>query len=82
MRIFHRESNQVFEEIELFLTADELSQLSSYANQLIERPSIHHIHLSENIEMSNAKEITVTIVTDDNLDEFDERSREVILNNK
>ncbi|HWA05188.1 MAG TPA: hypothetical protein VG961_01480 [Ignavibacteria bacterium] len=72
----------MFEEIELFLTADELSQLSSYANELIERPSIHHVHLSENMDSGNSKEITVAIVTDDNLDEFDERSREVISKNQ
>ncbi|MEO8513249.1 MAG: hypothetical protein ABI543_06805 [Ignavibacteria bacterium] len=82
MRIFHRDSNLVFNDIELFLTVDELNQLSSYANQLLEKPSIHHIHLLENVESSNSKEITIAIVTNGNLHKFDERSREVILYNK
>lgn len=46
MRIFQRETNRVFEDIELFLTAGELLQLSSYAQQLIKKPSIHHCHLT------------------------------------
>ena len=81
MKIFHRETNQLFDDIEIFLSVDELHQLKSYVCQLIENPSIHHIHLLEDIDKSDSKEITIAIVTNDNINEFDERSREVILNN-
>ncbi|HRE11280.1 MAG TPA: hypothetical protein PLN22_10725 [Ignavibacteria bacterium] len=45
-------------------------------------PKGHHFHLVETEEDKIIKEITVAIVTDNNLEEFDERSREVLLNDK
>lgn len=77
MRILERNSNQVFEEIEIFLTLDEANELRGRLDGLISDLKIHHIHLD-----SDDKELTVAIYTNENLDEFDERSRELITNNK
>jgi hypothetical protein len=77
MRIFHSDTNQVFEDIELFLTKEEMLGLVGWLEGLAENPKGHHIHF-----MSDNKEITVAICTEDNLNEFDERSKEVILYDK
>ena len=82
MRIFHRDSNQIFDDIELFLTLDEVKELAGRLWGLGDDPKGHHFHLVETEGDKIIKEITVAIVTDNNLEEFDERSREVLLNDK
>ncbi len=74
MRIFERNTNQVFEEIEIFLTLEEANELCGRLDGLISNLKAHHIHLD-----SDNKELMVAIYTKENLDEFDERSRELIL---
>ena len=74
MRIFERNTNQVFEEIEIFLTLEEANELCGRLDGLISNLKAHHIHLD-----SDNKELMVASYTKENLDEFDERSRELIL---
>lgn len=74
MRIFERTTNQVFEEIELFLTIDEANELCGRLEGLVSNIKAHHIHMD-----TDNKELIVAIYTKENLDEFDERSRELIL---
>ncbi|HRJ05135.1 MAG TPA: hypothetical protein PK605_12110, partial [Ignavibacteria bacterium] len=69
-------------DIELFLTLDEVKELAGRLWGLGDDPKGHHFHLVETEEDKIIKEITVAIVTDNNLEEFDERSREVLLNDK
>ena len=46
---------------------------------LIENHKIHHIHVNDE---SNQHEVTIALYDNNNLLDFDVRSREVILNNK
>jgi hypothetical protein len=75
--------------VTLYLTPDEAGQLAAYLEQLAEDPvRWHHSHLEESeIIGVNAKgvtigrvvrEITVAVYVDENLNQFDERSRRLI----
>ena len=82
MRIFSYEINKSFDEIFIYLAPDEIKELISYLEHLIQHPQNHHIHLSE-INLNEVKrEITFSIYTNDNINEFDERSRKLLLEGK
>ena len=76
MRIFNREKNLVLNQIDIFLNEDEIHYLTNMLNELIKKPKIHHVHVNDE---KFERELTVSLYTDHNLNEFDQRSREVIL---
>ena len=83
MRILHRETNQVFNDIEIFLTVEEAQWLSAKLDWLWEHPEDHHSHLETDLVGNKyQKELTVAVYTEDNLKQFDERSRKLILEDK
>jgi len=59
------------------MTKEEMLELSGYLEGLATNPIGHHFHFD-----TDGKEITGAIYTDSNIDEFDERSRELILTGK
>jgi len=83
MRIYNYDIDKSFKEIFIYLTPNEIEELISKLNWLLENPKDHHEHLielGENDEIS--REITVAIYTNDNINEFDERSKKLILEGK
>jgi len=84
MRILNEKNRKALNWVCLYLTTVEAKQLISYLQQLIDNPALHHAHLDDiNYESSMVeREFTVTVYTDDNIHEFDERSRKLILEGK
>ena len=83
MRIFHRDSSKTFDSMEIFLTIEEADELRARIEGLVNNPKAHHIHLdTDEKDGVMQKELTVAVYTNDNLQEFDERSREIIINDK
>ncbi|MEO8513691.1 MAG: hypothetical protein ABI543_09040 [Ignavibacteria bacterium] len=74
MRILERGTNQVFSDIELFLTMDEALELSGRLEGLISNPKAHHFHLE-----TEGRELIISMYSEKNINEFDERSKELIL---
>ena len=78
MRILD-ESSKSLENIILYLTYSEASELKDGLDDLLKKPLNNHIHVSnENFQ----KEITVCIYDKDNLKGFNERSIDLIINDK
>lgn len=75
MRILDNANDRPIKQITLYLTMDEAKSLYNQLDKLISKPKIHHIHVEDE---SFEKEITVSIYTDSNISEFDERSRRLI----
>jgi len=63
----------------LYLTPDEARQLASYLEELADDPvRWHHAHLEEVEGDKIVREVTAAVYVDENLDQFDERSRRLI----
>lgn len=82
-------ASRALDTVTLYLTPDEAAHLAAYLEALAEDPvRLHHSHLEESeIIGVNAlgnpvgrvvREITVAVYVDENLDQFDERSRRLI----
>ncbi|MFC2093369.1 hypothetical protein ACFLSV_05660 [Bacteroidota bacterium] len=83
MRILQRDTNQVFDNIEIFLTLEEADNLRAHVEGLIDQPEYGHIHvLGDEINGVVMKELTVAVYTKDNLNEFDDKSKKLILEDK
>jgi hypothetical protein len=82
MRIFHRDTDQTFKDIELFLTKEEAEDMIDGLQALLKNPDFHHIHLDRISEKDNFKQITIAVYYGDNIHTFDLRSRKLILEDK
>lgn len=71
MRILDDASDKKLDSVSIFLTREEMVQLKSYINQLLENPSLQHFHLSS---LDCKKEITVCLCDIKDLANFDKRS--------
>lgn len=81
MRILQRETDKVFDTIEIFLTIDEARKLKGILEHMVENPNSGHSHLEADLkENVFQKELTIAIYSDENLSEFDERTKKLILN--
>ncbi|MBA3238187.1 MAG: hypothetical protein H0T62_07575 [Parachlamydiaceae bacterium] len=79
MRILDEVSDMSLENVILYLTISEASELRDSIDELLKKPLNNHGHVSsENFQ----KEITVCIYDLTNLDEFNERSKDLIINDK
>ena len=67
MRILDDESDKKLDNVTLFLTKEEVVQLQSYLNQLLENPKFQHFHLSS---VDYQKEITICLYDEKNLENF------------
>ena len=83
MRILSYEIDKAFDEIFVYLTPNEEKELVERLNGLTDDHSIHHIHLdTDELNGQFKKMLTIAIYTEDNLDDFDERSKKLILEDK
>ena len=82
MRILDDASGRALQSITIYLTPAEAVALAGYCEQLAEDPvGLHHSHLTEWVmeQREDAdREITIAVYVDENLDQFDERSRRLI----
>ena len=79
MRILDPSSDRAIEKLAIYLTPEEAAQLAAYCGQLASDPvGLHHCHLSEFGEHTVEREITVAVYVDENLNQFDLRSRRLI----
>jgi hypothetical protein len=79
LRILDDASDKKLDSVTIFLTKEEVAQLRGYLNQLLDNPKLQHSHLSIS---DYKKEIIVCVYKEDNLSSFDERSRNLIINDK
>jgi hypothetical protein len=79
VKLYDGQNDRVLDDVTVYLERHEAEQLRSYLQQLLDDPSIHHLHLSST---DYQRELTVTIYYRENADQmatFDERSRRLIL---
>jgi hypothetical protein len=79
MRILDDELSKKLDSVTLFLTRSELKQLIGYAEQLLEKPSADHYHLSNE---DYQKEITLCIYDAEKTDNLSPRIKKLILEDK
>jgi hypothetical protein len=75
MRILDIDSNRALTNVCIYLTPSEAKEMLGYLEQLVNEPDSQHIHQNDR---DYEREITVAVYTDDNLNQFDERSRRLI----
>lgn len=79
MRILDENSDKSLENVILYLTQSEASELRDALDDLLKNPLNNHVHISnENYQ----KEITVCLYDVNNLDDFNKRSKKLILDDK
>jgi hypothetical protein len=74
MRILNQDNDTAVDTATLYLTESETKILSGYLEQLLEMPQSSHCHLESD---DLAQEITVTLVREEQLEEYNERSRQL-----
>lgn len=75
MRILNGATDQPLSDIVIYLTPAEATQMLGYLEQLLAEPDQHHAHLDDE---NFTHEVTLAVYTDQNLSEFDVRSRKLI----
>lgn len=80
MRILHRETNQIFDEMEIFLTVEEADKLIGYLQWLVENHEQGDaFHLDTDLKGTEyQKELTIAVYTETNQQHFDERTKKLI----
>jgi hypothetical protein len=79
LRILDDETDKKLDNVSIFLTKDEAMQLRGYLNQLLDNPKLQHSHLSS---ADYQKEITVSLYDEKNLENFNQRSIQLIKEDK
>ena len=75
MRILNSATDQPLSNIVIYLTPAEATQMLGYLEQLLAEPDQHHAHMNDE---DFIHEVTLAVYTDQNLSEFNVRSRELI----
>jgi hypothetical protein len=78
MRILNLDTNEKINQATIYLTNSEAKELKDSLDNLLKNNS-HHEHISDD---SYQTEITVCIYEKNNLEEFDIRSRKLILDDE
>jgi len=79
MHILDECSSKKLDRVILYLTASEAHELIDSLQNLLENPTQHHSHVSDK---NYQKEITVCVYDTNNLSSFDERSKNLILDDE
>jgi hypothetical protein len=80
MRIYNLDSEKKANNVILYLTPDEAQEMKHALEQLIsDSKKQHHQHICDS---EYKREVTVCIYEEDNLSNFDERSKKLILNDE
>jgi hypothetical protein len=76
MRILDEDGDKSLNAVTLYLTKSEASELKNSLEQILSDPVNRHEHISSS---DYKKEVTISIYDTDHLDQFDQRSRKIIL---
>lgn len=79
MRILNEDNDNPLNAIILYLTKSEALQLRDFLEQILADPIGRHEHISSD---DYSKEVTICIYDTDHLDQFNERSRQLILEDR
>jgi len=80
MRILNRSEDKALDRIEIFLTPEEAEELRGRISGLLGDMKTHHIHLdTDEKDGIYQRELIIAIYCDDNIGEFDERSKKLII---
>jgi len=79
LRILDNESDNKLDNVSLYLTKEEVLQLRKYVNKLLENPQLQHVHFSSK---DYQKEITICLYDENELSNFDKRSKILIREDK
>jgi len=75
MRIYDTDGDKALNEICIYLTLEEAQELRAGLSMLIKDPAKHHDHVSD---ADCKKKLTVAVYAESNIDQFDQRSRRLI----
>ncbi|MDX6500663.1 MAG: hypothetical protein QOG23_3923 [Blastocatellia bacterium] len=75
MRILDNETGSALDSVTLYFTLPEAEEVIQTIAQLLATAAEHHAHINDH---EYKREITIAIYTNENLVEFDERSRRLI----
>lgn len=78
MRILNQEDDKSLNQITIYLTLSEASELRDSLNSLISNREVHHEHIPSD---DYTKELSVCIYELQSIDSFDERSKRLIVDN-
>ena len=78
MRIYNSDFDNKIAKVILYLTPDEAQEMKDTLEMLLNNHSCHHEHIPDR-EDDFKREITICIYTKDNISDFDERSKKLIL---
>lgn len=81
MRIYHSNTNQLFDSIEIYLTLSEAKEMQAQLDWLIENPNELDVIINEQSERTPNREISLIIYTSENLKLFNQQSRDIIEKN-
>ncbi|MEW6609827.1 MAG: hypothetical protein AB1414_20685 [bacterium] len=76
MRILDLENDKTLQEIGIYLTPGEVKQMIGYLEDMLKDPKVHHAHINDD---EYQREITISIYCKENMNQFDERSKKIIL---
>ena len=75
MKIYDNKNDKVLSSITLYLSPNDAADLAWAADDLAKNPDNHHMHVTSE---DGSVEITVAVHTEENFDQFDKRSKEII----
>ncbi len=75
MRLLDTETNKAIGSVGIYLTKTEAKQMLDFLQSLINETAGNHVHVNDD---NYSHEVTLAIYFDENLDQFDERSKKLI----
>ena len=84
MRIYSPEEDKAYSKLDIIIPENDINDIIDLLKELKENPAITHLDLMDFNENHDKIECQLyfSIYTGDNISKFDERSREVILNDE
>jgi hypothetical protein len=82
MRIYNVDTDKKANKVILYLTPDEAQEMKDSLESILSNNQKHHHEHIPDREDDFKREITICIYQKDNLSSFDERSRQLLLNDE
>lgn len=61
MKILDFETHKTLNDVAIYLTRDEASELMDFLKRLVDKPAIHQVYLSEFVRNRLERELTIAI---------------------
>ncbi|NKB23587.1 MAG: hypothetical protein GKR87_04255 [Kiritimatiellae bacterium] len=79
MHIYDPDNEKVIDNVTLYLTPAEAKEIYDDLKRVMDKPRGNHAHISS---ADLQREITICIYREEDLDTFDEKSKEILLETK